>query len=108
MAKLKDLPHELIELAKLRYSQQYKLTCPHPSNFPSEKYEYDIMSLFSFRETPENTLDEHFWYKVARFTPDKYILIKQSRAYPKHDGAFDSSKIDKQISEIEFYEKYWI
>jgi len=108
MAKLKDLPRELMELAKLRYSQQYKLTCPDPSNFPIQKYECGITSLFSFRETPEYKLDQDFWYKVARFTDDIYLSIKQSPAYPKYNDIFDSSKIDKQISEVQFYEKYWM
>lgn len=108
MAKLKDLPRELMELAKLRYSQQYKLTCPDPSNFPNEKYEYDVISLFGFRETPEYILDGDFWYKVARFTDDIYLSIKQSPAYPKYSDVFSSTKIDKRISEVEFYEKYWM
>lgn len=108
MAKLKDLPHELMELAKLRYSQQFTLTCLNPSNFPIEEYECDIISLFSFRETPEYKLDQDFWYKVAKFTPDIYLSIKQSPAYPKYSDVFSSTKIDKRISEVQFYEKYWM
>jgi len=105
---IKDLPSELIALIEARYVQQKRregnLSC---NSLPSESYEWNVGCLFTWRETPEHGIDYNFWSKVNE---GNMSYVFKSPAYPKsaRKAFFDDDEIDKQITEIDFYNKYWI
>jgi hypothetical protein len=70
MTRIRDLPVELQELCDQRREEQRKVGDPD--------HELSVMLYFSFCDTPEDKIDNSFWYNVYAGRD-----MSQHRCYPK-------------------------